>query len=139
MTQLAQQCLSKLSSDTEDMIRMAFSQDFSLRQLLGLDAEERGLPVTPAGNIVQTVFQHVLKDDKPPERLVTLVVGTLAERLEPGLWKQLEHMINHPISLRVVGALLQCRQIRNDETECLPIESETMSIGDEHALCGRNE
>jgi hypothetical protein len=37
--QLADQCLSKLTSETDDMIRFAFSQNSTLQQLLGLEEE----------------------------------------------------------------------------------------------------
>jgi hypothetical protein len=124
------------------MIRTGLSRNLSLRQLLDLDpgtGEEKGLPVTTAGNTVQTVFQHVLKDDNPPERLVTLVIETLADHLEPGLWRQLEHMINRPMSLKLISALLFRRQIKNEEAERLRGKPEIASTGDEHALLESSE
>jgi hypothetical protein len=115
MMQLADQCLSKLTSETDDMIRFAFSQNSTLQQLLGL------------------------KDDKPPGRLISLVVNTLAACLSPGLWTQLERTINHPISLRLIRAMLDCPQVKGEETERIRIKSEIASVGDEHASFGLHE
>jgi hypothetical protein len=96
------------------------------------------LPHPPA-NVVQVVFQHVLKDDKPPGRLISLVVNTLAACLSPGLWTQLERTINHPISLRLIRAMLDCPQVKGEETERIRIKSEIASVGDEHASFGLHE
>jgi hypothetical protein len=139
MTQLAQQCLIKLSGDTEDMIRVAFSQGLTLLQLLDLGCERReggDQPAVPAGNVVHVVFGHVLKDSKPPSRLLKLVVDTLAKHLGPESWEKLEHMINHSVSLQLIKVILSCRYVKSEDVDRLSLKSESMFTGDEQALVG---
>jgi hypothetical protein len=64
VTALSQQCLSKLSSDTKDAIQIALSRGFTLWEILGLSSEPEVKELTmPADNVIQVVFQHVLKED----------------------------------------------------------------------------
>jgi hypothetical protein len=110
-----------------------------LQQLLDLDEKIGEQGAIPASNTVQVVFRHVLKDKMPPERLISLVVDTLAVCLKPGLWMQLESMINHAISLRLIKAMLLCRRVKGEETERMRIKSEIACVGDEPASFGLNE
>jgi hypothetical protein len=121
------------------MIRLVFSQNTTLQQQLGLDDGIGEEKEHAASNTIQVVFQHVLKDDKPPERLVSLVIDTLAACLELGLWTQLEPMINHAISLSLISAMLLYRQIKGEEIERMRIKSEIAPVRDEHASFGLNE
>jgi len=137
MTELDDQCLSKLASDTEDAIQRALSQGLTLRQVLGLgdELEEDRQAVS---NIVQVVFQHVLKDKTSPKRLATLVVKTLAEHLDLGLWAQLETMVNPAMSLRLIKAMLARRQVKDEESRDPSVKSESVSTGDESTLFALN-
>ncbi|KAF2832416.1 hypothetical protein CC86DRAFT_366209 [Ophiobolus disseminans] len=140
MTELETQCLSKLATDTEDMIRLAISQGLTLQEVLGLGAEpEEGQQRVPASNLAEIVFQHVLTDKISPKRLLALVVRTLAEHLEPGLWRLLEPKITPTMSLRIIKAMLDHRQIKTDEAGDASVKSESVSTGDEHAMFALNE
>jgi hypothetical protein len=84
VTALSQQCLDKLSSDTKDAIQVALSRGLTLREILGLSSEPEVKELAiPVDNVVQVVFQHVLKEDTLPRRLIDLVVSTLATHLNP--------------------------------------------------------
>jgi hypothetical protein len=139
---LAQQCLSRLSTDTESMIEAAFSQGFTLQQILGFSSdaeaqdEVQGISVD---NVVQVVFMHVLKDEKPPKRLVDLVTYALAEYLDPSLWERLTHTINHRVSLLLIKAMIDRRQVNFEAFEELDAKSENVSTGDEQAHFTLNE
>jgi hypothetical protein len=119
MKVLVQQCLSRLSTDTESMLEMASSKGLTLQQVLGFgsEAEEENDLLIPTGNVVQVVFQHVLEDERSPKRLVTLVTRALTESLEPSLWEKLKHMINHRMSLLLIEAMLAHRQVKDEVLE----------------------
>lgn len=135
ITDLQEQCLSKLVSETEDMLRDALSEGVTLRQVLGIGPElaAKGGSATPADNVVQVVFRHVLKDTTSPKRLVLLVVNTLAAQLDPGLWDQLASMVTNVMKDRLFRAMLVHRQVKS-EGACTPsVKSENASSGDGYA------
>ncbi|KAF1917588.1 hypothetical protein BDU57DRAFT_446045, partial [Ampelomyces quisqualis] len=131
MAVLAQKCLAKLLTETEGMIEAAFSEGRTLQQLLGLDSSANPESATPAkatatDNVVQVVFSHVLKDTTCPQRLLDLVISTLAECLEPALWRELALTINHRISLLLIEAMLERRQLKIEEVHDLDVRPESV-------------
>jgi hypothetical protein len=136
MTQLHQQCLSKLLSDAEDMMQHAFSQGLTLRRVLGFDTEatEAEQLAIPPSNVVEVVFQHVLKDEVAPKKLVNLVVDALARHLEPSLWLQLQTTVNSSMSSRLIKAMLHLRQVKTEHARDSSVKSESASTGDEYAV-----
>lgn len=140
ITALDQQCLAKLSSETKDAIQVALSQGLTLRQILGMGAELEGNDsAPPASNVVQVVFQHILKDQKAPKRLVDLVVNTLAVHLDPELWDELVTMVNAGMKGRLIKALLVHRQVKPEDAETLSVKSESTSSGDGYVTFAMNE
>lgn len=120
MTVLAETCLARLLTDTNNMIEAAFFKGLTLQEVLNHDSSAGEGSATPAkvkgtNNVVQVVFDHVLQDAKCPSRLLDLVVITLAECLELGLWQNLVPRINHQMSLLLIEAMLQSRQIKIEE------------------------
>jgi hypothetical protein len=144
MKALAEQCLSTLATDTENMLDTAFSQGVTLQQVLGLDAdaENKGtLPATSNGNVVRIVFENVLHDEKSPKRLTDLVIRTLAECLEPNMWGKLAPKINLHTSLLLIEAMLNQRQAFIEEAEKeeeLHTKSEDAPTDNEQALITYN-
>ncbi|KAF2030184.1 hypothetical protein EK21DRAFT_66106, partial [Setomelanomma holmii] len=137
------QCLSRIAGDTDHTMQVALAQGLSLQHLLGLAAHESAQgeeePLAVINNVVQVVFQHVLKDEKSPPRLLDLVVDTLAEHLDLELWTQLEHVISHNMSLRLNRAMVDRRQIKIEDAERVSMESKSLSAGDHFVPCAPNE
>jgi hypothetical protein len=120
MASLAQQCLIRLSTETDDLISTAVDQGISLGQVLDLTtntAKNPGQSPLPH-NMVQVVFSHVLKDEQSPQRLVALVIARLAEHLDLFLWEKLAHRVNHSISLLIIQAMLHKRQVKIEKSSC---------------------
>jgi hypothetical protein len=139
MTVLKQQCLARLLTDTENMILAAFSEGLTLQEVLGLDSRNSEKVATQAkaiasDNVVQVVFNHVLQDAKCPPRLLDMVISTLAECLEPGLWQELTLMVNHRISLLIIQAMLERRQIKMEEMQGLDVKPEGVYTDDDSML-----
>lgn len=125
MASLAQQCLIRLSTETEDMINTSISHGANLGQVLDLNVKANvdrpSQPLLPR-NMVQVVFSHVLEDDTSPKRLVELVVTRLAEHLDVDLWEKLACRVTHPISLLIINAMIQSRQIKTEGSLSLGAE-----------------
>jgi hypothetical protein len=144
MKALSQQCLGKLAEETEATINFALAEGLTLQHLLGwgIDVEPaqgEGEKSSPQDNTVQVVFQHVLKDNKPPQRLVNLVVQALAKHLDVELWAHLEHMISHRMSMNLNKAMIMRRQVKTEDGDRVSVKSESMSAGDESVLFASNE
>jgi hypothetical protein len=68
--------------------------------------------------MVQVVFSHVLKDRQSPGRLINLVITRLAEHLDLSLWEKLALKVNHGISLLIIQAMLQKREVKLESLSC---------------------
>ena len=113
--------MSQLSNAASDIIHQAHGEGISLGTLLGFpavgdDHASQDQHVL-CDNTVEVVFQRVLKDTKPPKRLLDLVVDALAAGLDSGLWAQIQDIIAHPIVLRLVGAMLRQRKLKAESLE----------------------
>jgi hypothetical protein len=124
MASLAQQCLTRLSLETDAMIQTAISKGVTLGKLLDLGSkpEDKAGQSSEPKNIVQVVFRHVLEDDKSHQRLVDLVVTRLAEHLDLDLWENLSRRISPRISLLVIKTMLQIRQIKAEDSLSLALK-----------------
>ncbi|KAH4047807.1 hypothetical protein HBH70_238150 [Parastagonospora nodorum] len=132
---LAQKCLEKLAADTNIMIEEAFRLGMSLQELLESEpVAGDDQTTTPAQNVVQVVFEHVLREPKAPKKLVDLVTYTLADRLDPGLWETLAPRINHGTLRQIMSIILVRRQAKTEDVECLRLKSESEPTGDELML-----
>jgi hypothetical protein len=132
---LAQKCLEKLVTDTNIMIEEAFRLGMSLQELLESEpvaGDDQTTP--PAQNVVQVVFEHVLREPKAPKQLVDLVTYTLADRLDTGLWETLASQINHGTLRQIMTIVLVRRQAKTEDVECLCLKSESEPTGDELML-----
>jgi hypothetical protein len=132
---LAQKCLEKLVTDTNIMIEEAFRLGMSLQELLESEpvaGDDQTTP--PAQNVVQVVFEHVLREPKAPKQLVDLVTYTLADRLDTGLWETLAPRINHGTLRQIMTIVLVRRQAKTEDVECLCLKSESEPTGDELML-----
>jgi hypothetical protein len=120
----------------------AFSDGISLQQVLHLGSDPEADDDASAqvtNNIIQVVFRHVLGDLQPPERLVTLVVTTLAQVMDPSLWAALGPMMNLDISHRLIGAMVAHRQVKFQAHGGFSIKSEGDTANDKKALLPLNE
>lgn len=104
-------------NDAEETIKSALHYGLTLQQLLGVGQVNVPTPQPSfaEGNVVQEIFHRVLKDEQAPDRLKALVVNSLAEHLDCGLWAQLEPMISHATSLRIIDAMLRRAQMKKEE------------------------
>lgn len=137
VTQLAEKCLGRLCLETKDMVEEAFCRGLSLQRLLENDSEsgaEDLQAIPPARNVVHVVFAHVLKDPKPPKRLVGLVINTLADHLDSDLWLKLAPQISHAISIQIISTILIRRQVKSEDAKSLRIKSESVSTCGELTL-----
>jgi hypothetical protein len=124
MTSLSQQCLMQLYNETDAMIQAAISNGISLGQLLDLTSKPEDKPgQSPLPeNMVQVVFSHVLKDTKSHQRLVDLVVTRLAEHLDLGLLEKLARTIGLGISILIIKAMVQLRQVKTEDSTSLGLK-----------------
>jgi hypothetical protein len=120
MASLAQQCLTRLSLETDAMIQTAISKGVTLGKLLDLGSK----PEDKAGQLSEpkNIVRHVLEDDKSHQRLVDLVVTRLAEHLDLDLWENLSRRISPRISLLVIKTMLQIRQIKAEDSLSLALK-----------------
>jgi hypothetical protein len=72
--------------------------------------------------MVQVVFSHVLKDAKSHQRLVDLVVTRLAEHLDLGLLEKLARTIGLGISILIIKAMVQLRQVKTEDSTSLGLK-----------------
>jgi len=137
---LAQKCLEKLVADTSIMIKEALRLGMSLQELLESEPVAGGDQTTPpAQNVVQVVFEHVLKEPKAPKQLADLVAYTLADRLDPGLWQSLAPRINHDTLSQIMTIILVRRHTNTEDAECLRLKSESESTSDDLMVNAPNE
>lgn len=112
---LAEKCLAQLSNTASDIVHQARQQGVSLSALLGLSAAN---PLDddrlPQDNTVEVIFHRVLKDAKSPVRLVDLVTEILAAGLDLDLWAQIGDAMSHPMTLRLVEAMLRQKQVKDE-------------------------
>jgi hypothetical protein len=102
------------------MIRVAVDQGITLGQVLRLtsNTEHKSGQSPLPHNMVQVVFSHVLKDRQSPGRLINLVITRLAEHLDLNLWEKLAPKVNHGISLLIIQAMLQKREVKLESLSC---------------------
>lgn len=111
--ELTQTCLSKLATDAQDLIHQASSHGSNILILLGYGSSTKDQNLPPRNNIVEVIFKHVLKDSKPPKRLVEFVVEILARNMDVNLWTNLKDVIGHSLALQLVEAMVLLRQPDN--------------------------
>ncbi len=121
---LSSLCLTELYNAARDSIQRAHANGISISSLL-LDTA----PGT-TNNVVQVVFIRVLKDEKPPERLLRLVIDTLADGAEMSLWDFVKDMIKLDKALQLIEAMISRKpiQIQNVNPESIkPEEGENLN------------
>lgn len=129
VSQLVEQCLSKLANETGELVDHALFLDLTLQQVLfgAEDINDNKVPaIAPVGNVAQVVVLHVLKDDKCPKRLLDLVVKLLTQQTDQKLWGMLRHLISHSTALLLIDAVLRGGQVKVEDSD---IKSETDALG----------
>ncbi|KAL5117039.1 hypothetical protein ACEQ8H_004998 [Pleosporales sp. CAS-2024a] len=136
ISQLAETCLSKLACDATDAIEEEMQNGRSLRQLLEDNRNPSAANSHSSGsskNTVQVVFDHVLDDSNPPQRLVELVIGTLADHLDVSLWSTLGPRFNLSLSQKLIKVIAERRQVKIELRHNRQARSESLSRGDGEA------
>ncbi|KAJ4310578.1 hypothetical protein N0V94_008365 [Neodidymelliopsis sp. IMI 364377] len=117
--ELAEQSLDRLFTQTSSCIDYTLASGLTLRCLLrfGSSEEEDPMAVDPQANdVVATVFRHVLQDQDPPERLLQLVIDTMATYMDSALWAELKPTVSQNIAHQLVGIMVAYREIKNDQS-----------------------
>ncbi|KAJ4361711.1 hypothetical protein N0V95_001604 [Ascochyta clinopodiicola] len=118
---LSEICLCRLLNTASDIVQDTQRQGITLDTLLGFPSVEEGEELqgqqAVLDNTVEVVFQRVLKAEKPPARLLDLVVDVMAKRMHSKLWAHIQETISRPIALRLVETMLRLKDLKAEHVE----------------------
>jgi len=110
VTNLAQTCLSKLSTEAFDAIKHAASEGMTLRALIdssrASSQKDQHDPDKPFAGIVWTVFKFVLQHQDPPMELQHMVIEAIADSADNALIKSLIPKMSVEILQQLARALM---------------------------------
>lgn len=110
VTNLAQTCLSKLSTKAFDAIKRAASDGMTLRALIdsaqASSQEDQHDPDDPFAGIVWTVFEFVLQHEDPPMELQHMVIEAIADSADNELLDSLIPKMSVGILQKLIKALM---------------------------------
>ncbi|UPX20083.1 uncharacterized protein EKO05_0010328 [Ascochyta rabiei] len=113
---LAEVCLCQLFNTASDIIHKTQRLGIALDTLLGFTSAEESEKLQDqhvvSDNTVEIIFQRVLKDEKPPARLLDLVVDVMAKRMHSRLWAHMQETISRPVALRLVETMLHLKDMK---------------------------
>lgn len=113
---LTELCVSKLHVTASDCIRQTLAN--------GLDVEALVSPTSSPPNVVAVVFGHVIKSERPPKRLLQLVLDTIACNLSEGLWAQLKESMTHQMTLQLIDSIVALKLVKAEEGHLMGVKSE---------------
>jgi hypothetical protein len=104
---LAQSCLSILSSSATSCLQRASANDVSLLELLR--SSNGNTAAQDAGDrlrdIVPVIFRYVFSSARPPKALEDIVIGSMSERSDPLVFKIFKAKVNNRFKDLLVEAL----------------------------------
>jgi hypothetical protein len=110
VTNLAQTCLRRLSTEAFDAIKRAASEGMPLRALIdsaqASSQEDQHNPDNPFAGIVWTVFEFVLQHEDPPMELQHMVIEAIADSADSGLLDSLIPKMSVRILQNLIKALM---------------------------------
>ncbi|CAO2649999.1 Nn.00g012910.m01.CDS01 [Neocucurbitaria sp. VM-36] len=122
---LAETCLSELCNAAADSIQNALKNGNPLQTLLGYGSDIND-------PVLEVIFISVFKDKSPPERLLKLVIDTLAGNLDIKLWNHFRDLISHDMARKLVEAMIVQREfhqtsVKSESGNMAPEESQSLT------------